>query len=300
MQHEGVHHDQVDVSHDQVVALVEDQLPDLAGREVVDVNGAGTVHAIYRVGDDVAARFPLRGADPAEVLDQLRREMAAAAEFRRASPVPAPQPLHIGQPGHGYPMPWTLQSWLPGNTATPTSCESSVTFANELAVLIAGLREWDTGGRRFHGVGRGGELTIHDDWVDECIRRNADAFDVAAMRALWADFRRLPCEDPDVMCHGDLTPSNLLVNGQHLVGVLDTGGFQPADPALDLVCAWHLLSDEPRQQLRTSLGCTDLQWERGKAWAFQQAAGLPWYYRDSNPTMAQLGTTTLHRLLADR
>lgn len=296
----AVHDDEIDISRDQVVALIADQIPHLAGLDVVAVSGAGTVHAIYRIGDDVAARFPLRRADPDRVLAQLRRETAAAAEFRRVCPIPAPEPLHLGSPGHGYPLPWTAQSWLPGTTATPTSVERSATLAHDLSVLIERLRHWDTGGRRFHGEGRGGELSDHDDWVDECIRRNAGWFDTGAMRTMWAAFRRLPRKDPDVMCHTDLTPSNLLVEDGHLVGILDTGGFQPADPALDLVSAWHLLSDTPRGQLRTALGCSDLQWERGKAWAFQQAAGLPWYYRDTNPAMTEMGRTTLHRLLGDR
>jgi hypothetical protein len=42
-----------------------------------------------------------------------------------------------------------------------------------------------------------------------------------------------------------------------------------------------------------------LEWERGKAWAFQQAAGLVWYYEKTNPTMADLGRTTLCRLFAE-
>lgn len=296
-----MHDDQIHVSHEQVVALVAAELPQLAGREVVAVGGAGTVHSIYRIGDDAAARFPLRRGDAARVSHQLRREADAAAEFRRASPVPAPEPLHIGRPGHCFPMPWTVQSWLPGTTATPMSWERSTTLAHDVSELIGRLREKDTGGRRFRGEGRGGELTDHDDWVSECIRRNADSFDAAAMRTMWADFRRLPREDPDAMCHTDLTPPNLLVDEDgHLVGVLDTGGFQPTDPALDLVSVWHLFADDARQRVRAALGCSDLQWERGKAWAFQQAAGLPWYYRDTNPAMAEMGAITLRRLLGDR
>ena len=31
--------------------------------------------------------------------------------------------------------------------------------------------------------------------------------------------------------------------------------------------------------------CTSLEWERSKAWAFQQAMGLVWYYADSNPVI---------------
>jgi hypothetical protein len=50
--------------------------------------------------------------------------------------------------------------------------------------------------------------------------------------------------------------------------------------------------------LRTALRCTDLEWERSKAWAFQQAMGLVWYYADSNPVMSRLGRITLNRIMA--
>ncbi|WFR84638.1 hypothetical protein [Arthrobacter sp. Y-9] len=39
------------------------------------------------------------------------------------------------------------------------------------------------------------------------------------------------------------------------------------------------------------------EWERGAGWAFQQAMGLVWYYRESNPDMSELGRSTLDRLL---
>jgi hypothetical protein len=50
--------------------------------------------------------------------------------------------------------------------------------------------------------------------------------------------------------------------------------------------------------LRRSLDCSELQWQRGRAWAFEQAAGAYWYYVDTNPTMAAMGRTTLERLAA--
>ena len=99
------------------------------------------------------------------------------------------------------------------------------------------------------------------------------------------------------MTHGDLVPGNVLVADGRLVGIIDVGGLGPADPALDLVSAWHLLEAGPREALREDLGPDDLQWERGKAWAFEQAMGLVWYYARSNPTMAALGRLTLSRLL---
>jgi aminoglycoside phosphotransferase (APT) family kinase protein len=102
----------------------------------------------------------------------------------------------------------------------------------------------------------------------------------------------------DVMSHGDLIPGNVLVSGGRLAGVLDVGGLGPADPALDLVGAWHLLEAGPRQVLRDDLGPADLEWERGRAWAFQQAMGAVWYYVDGNPPMSRMGRRTLERVLA--
>ena len=52
--------------------------------------------------------------------------------------------------------------------------------------------------------------------------------------------------------------------------------------------------------LRDDLGCDDLEWEQGNAWAFQQAMGLVWYYAESNPAMSRLGRRTLQRILAKR
>ncbi|MCR2815302.1 phosphotransferase [Microbacterium jiangjiandongii] len=62
------------------------------------------------------------------------------------------------------------------------------------------------------------------------------------LRVLWTRFRQLPPAAPEVMTHGDLTPGNLLVAGDRLVGVRDGGGFAPADRALDLSTLDRLLT----------------------------------------------------------
>ena len=63
--------------------------------------------------------------------------------------------------------------------------------------------------------------------------------------------------------------------------------------------AWHLLDALRRHVVRDALGCSDLQWRRGMAWAFQQAMGLAWHYQRTNPAMIALGRSTLQRLLDD-
>lgn len=135
--------------------------------------------------------------------------------------------------------------------------------------------------------------------MQDCLRQSDPLLDVPPLRRMWTSLRELPRASSDVMTHGDLVPGNVLVSDGRLAGVLDVGGLGPADPALDLVGGWHLLDTGPRRLLRQILVCDDLEWERGKAWAFEQAVGLVWYYVHSNPAMSRTGRGTLERLLAD-
>ena len=205
--------------------------------------------------------------------------------------------MAIGEPGPGYPLPWAVQTWVPGTPAAEDDPGGSVSFAHDLAAFIADVRSIDTRGRTFAGSGRGGDLRDHDAWMAECFAHSEHLVDVPRLRRIWADLRDLPRVGPDVMTHGDLTPGNVLVDGGRLAGVIDVGGLGPADPALDLVAAWHLLEAGPREILRADLGCDDLEWRRGRAWALEQAMGVVWYYVDSNPVMHHMGRTTLQRIL---
>jgi aminoglycoside phosphotransferase (APT) family kinase protein len=295
----SMHDDQLDVDTDVIRRLIADQFPRWSTLPVRAVSTTGTVNAIFRIGNSLAARLPLRPGDPTCVRDWLEREAAAAREFAAVSPVPAPAPVALGEPGHGYPLPWSVQTWVPGRDAIANDPAGSRTFAEELIGLLCCLRAADTHGRRFSGDNRGGHLADHDDWMELCFQKSAGLVDVARLRALWRQLRTLPEIDMDVMCHGDLTPTNILVDAGHLIGVLDTGGYAAADPALDLVCVWHLLDGELREMVRRRLGCSDVQWCRGMAWALEQAMGLVWYYASSNPVMSRWGRRTLDRLLLE-
>jgi len=292
-----MHEDQVEVAAATVRQLVADQFPAWAELDVRPVRSAATVNAIFRIGDDLAARFPLRRDDPDRLRASLRTEAAAARELARVSPVPTPVPVALGEPGHGYTSPWSVQTWLPGRDATVEDPADSFGFAEDLTALLTSLRTADPRGRRFSGGGRGGDLTDHDEWMEICLRNSKGMLDVARLRALWAEMRTLPAVDADVMCHGDLTPPNVLVEHGRLVGVIDGGGFGAADPALDLVVVWHLLEEGPRELVHESLRCSEVQWRRGMAWAFEQAMGLVWYYAETNPVMSRWGRRTLSRLV---
>jgi aminoglycoside phosphotransferase (APT) family kinase protein len=287
-----MHPGQLDVAPETVRGLVDRQFPQWRELPLRRLRTQGTVNALFRLGDALVARFPLGAA----TRGRLEAEAAAAAELRGRTRFATPEPVAIGEPGPGYPMPWSVQTWVPGTVATPDG--QSEAFAHDLAEFITGVRSIDTRGRTFAGDNRGGHLPDHDGWMETCFERSEGLLDVAVLRRLWAGFRELPRTDADVMTHGDLIPGNVLVAAGRLTGVIDVGGLGPADPALDLVGAWHLLEEGPRAALRADLRCGDLEWARGAAWAFEQAMGVAWYYVESNPAMSRMGLRTLERLIA--
>jgi aminoglycoside phosphotransferase (APT) family kinase protein len=295
-----MHPNQLTVSLATVRELVNAQFPEWWGLPIKQVASQGTVNALFRIGEQLAARFPLEPGEVGSTRRWLEAEAQAARELLGRTRFRTPEPVALGEPGAGYPLPWSVQTWLPGTAATYQDPGGSVAFAHDLAEFILGVRAIDTGGRTFNGKGRGGDLRSHDAWMETCFEHSERLMDVPRLRRMWGVLRELPRSAAgDVMTHGDLIPGNVLVCDGRLAGVIDVGGLGPADPALDLVCAWHLLEAGPRQVLHDDLNCDDLEWERGKAWAFEQAMGAVWYYVESNPAMSLMGQRTLQRIMAD-
>lgn len=290
-----MHAGQLVLTEETAARLIAQRFPALAHLPIERVRTTGTVNTIVRIGDDVTARFPL----VTESTERLAAEAAAMEELADVCVVPSPRSLGIGAATAQYPSAWSVQTWVPGEAASHDLHATSDALALDIAMLIASLRAADARGREFDGRGRGGVLSGHDDWVALCIERSAHLVDPARVRRLWGALRDLPRSGPDVMSHRDLTPFNLLVSGDRLAGVLDGGGFGPADRALDLVAAWHLFDAPRRGLLREHVGASDVEWQRGAGWALQQAMRLGWYYEDSNPAMSTLGLSTMRRLLDD-
>jgi Phosphotransferase enzyme family len=166
-----------------VRALVAEQFPQWQQLHIQAVPSPGTVNAIFRIGERFVARFPLQPDDGAAVGERLQREAAAAEELTGQTPFATPRPIAIGEPGIGYPLPWSMYTWLPGEPTTAEGSSESDSFATDLSEFIAAVRTIDTRGRIHDGNGRGGELFFHDDWMQECLTHCEGLLDVATLRA---------------------------------------------------------------------------------------------------------------------
>ena len=71
-----MHPDQLTVSPPMVGTLIAEQFPQWTDLPIQSVSGAGTVNAIFRVGEHVVARFPLEPSD-----DAARRLISSLDEW---------------------------------------------------------------------------------------------------------------------------------------------------------------------------------------------------------------------------
>lgn len=160
-----MHADQLAVSLEAVRELVDEQFPSWRGLSISGATMTRTVNAMYRIGDQLAARFPLQPADIDSTRRQLHAEAAVARQLLGSTRFRTPEPVAVGEPGAGYPLPWSVHTWIPGTAATDEDPGQSVAFAHDLAEFISGVREIDTHGQTFNGQGRGGQLCSHDAWM---------------------------------------------------------------------------------------------------------------------------------------
>ncbi len=293
-----MHADQADITVGTVTRLVASQFPQWRQLPVRALASDGTVNALFRLGDDVILRFPLQPSLDPGLRDDLVREQDIARRIAAHVPVPVPRPVAFGEPGEGYPGPWTAYRWIPGETATSASVGGSDAFARDLAGFVTALHRMDTAGLAWAGHGRGGPLPARDEAVRRALAESAHLTDTARIAGIWARCRDAPRTDAaDVWIHADLMPGNLLVRDGRLAGVIDLEAARVGDPAVDLMPAWNLMAPGARETYRRALAVDDATWERGRGWAIVQAiVALP-YYLDTNPVMADTARHTLEAVL---
>ncbi len=292
---------------DQVRRLLAAQHPQWAHLTVTPVDDFGTDHVLFRLGDgsgdDLVARMP-RAPWAVEQAASDARWLPVLAPYL---PVATPVPLAQGEPGEGYPWPWSVVPWLPG--APPVAGDPAlVGLGADLAAYVVALRSVDTSGapRKTDGA-RGAPVREWDEAVREAIEACGDRIDRAAVSEAWDDCVAAPDwpHDP-VWLHGDLLPGNLLVSGdgegeqaRRLSAVIDYGALGVGDPAPDLQPYWTVLPPGERDAFREGVDLDQDTWRRGRGWALGPAlTGIP-YYWESVPAFAQRGLRTIAEVLAD-
>ncbi|MEV2246756.1 aminoglycoside phosphotransferase family protein [Streptomyces sp. NPDC049970] len=272
--------------------LLAAQFPAWADLPVEPVASNGTVNAIYRLGPDMAVRLPRIEGGSKDVATEHRWLPRLAPHL----PYAVPAPLGRGAPGEGYPWSWSVCSWLDGTN--PSAGSGGTELALELAEFVRALCAVDPmdGPPAY----RSEPLASRDTATRGALDALHGVIDTAAAADIWARTLRTPGpEGPPTWVHGDLQPGNVLVSAGRLSAVIDFGCMGLADPAVDLIAGWYLLSAGARRTLREETGADPAAWARGRGWALSIALMELSYYRTSNPVMAATARHVIAEILSD-
>ncbi|MEO1007586.1 MAG: aminoglycoside phosphotransferase family protein [Planctomycetota bacterium] len=279
-------------------SLLREQRPTLAGHPIVPQPDGGTTHVLFRLGSDLAIRFP---GSPRAV-PQCAKEQAWLPRIAPELSIAVPTPIFAGRPSALFAAPWSVVPWIEGEAAWSAMHVHPDALAGDLATFIAELSAAPTAGGPApgnHNFGRGIALDERDEATRAALRQIVDDAPVRRLLALWE--RALdaePSAEPRWI-HGDLHGGNLIVRDGRLAGVIDFGGLAVGDPACDLACAWYELGPRARRAFRSVIDPSEASWTRARGWAVSVAAIQLPYYRDRHEKIERLARRTLAAVLQD-
>ncbi|MEU1106181.1 aminoglycoside phosphotransferase family protein [Streptomyces tibetensis] len=276
-----MHEDELDIDVSLVGRLIAGQFPRWAGLPLRRLESSGTENAMFRLGADKVVRLPRHP----RAVEAIAHELRWLPRLGPALPVGAPEALGRGEPGDGFPWPWSVYGWLDGRNPVPGALEEPALLAEDLAAYVTALRRVDAsdGPLGYRGV----PLATRDSFMREALAQLAGRIDTAVVTKVWEEALSAPEHTgPPVWAHGDLMAGNLLLTGGRLSAVIDYGTVGVGDPAVDLIGAWCLLPAAAREVFRESVGAGEAEWARARGWALSIAViALP-YYWDTNPPVA--------------
>ena len=281
---------------EQVRRLVADQFPHLADLRIEPVAKGGWDNWTFHLGPELLVRLP----SAAEYALAVDKEHLWLPVLAARLPLPVPAPVAKGEPGAGYPYPWSIYRWLDGEPARPDRIADPVRFALDLAEFLAALRDVDAADGPQPGVHnwfRGGTLRTYDKKVEDALVALDGRVDAALVREIWARAVGARWDGVDRWFHGDIAPGNLLLTRGRLAAVIDFGTCGVGDPACDLAIAWTLLTVEGRAAFRERLSVDDATWARGRGWALWKTLST-WSRTFDDPEDAEEAADA-HRVLGE-
>jgi aminoglycoside phosphotransferase (APT) family kinase protein len=282
-----LHSNELSVDEALVRRLLASQFPEYAGLTLQPLGATGSSNVQFRLGSEWLVRLPRQPGGG----ESLIKEQVWGQYIGERLPVAVPGVLAIGKPEFGYPEPWSLVRWLPGQHPVPGS--PSPAMAKQLAELNLAFAQIEvpSEARQDRSLARhyrGRALADYDSYfrknLEDCRQIKDLQLDLDKALDIWESAINLPHVNESrarpAWFHGDLVAENLLVEDGQITGLLDLGGLGIGDPTIDLHGIWELLDASGREAFRQHLAIDDATWLRGRAWALAVALmTFPYYWR---------------------
>ena len=280
---------EIDITHDLVQALLNDQFPELAGLALRELS-RGWDNTNHRLGDIATVRVPHR-----QVAARLiENEQAWLPLLATQIDLPISAPTHAGTPTDFFPWPWSVTPFFPGTEAATAPLVDTVHTAATLANFFRQVHTpapLDAPTNEFRGcplAHRAQSFAINLNQLDTSLDRQRIA-------AIFSEACDVEQADERVWLHGDLHARNMIVRHGYLAAIIDWGDICAGDRATDLAGAFMLVPNQ-LDVVQQHAGADDATWQRARGWAANFAV-IYLTHSDDDPVMGGIGLRLLDTLL---
>ena len=290
-----MHSDEVRVAETLAARLVAAQFPQWVQLPLAALHAGGSDNTLIRLGSSLVLRFPRH----VKAAAQVDVESTCLPILAPHLPLAVPAIAAVGKPDFGYPYPWLVLSWLPGETAQTAPPVDELATARGLAGFVQALHARPVP-PEMPRMAMERHLRPRDNFTRQMIARLTDEVAPALATRRWEEALLLPeWNGAPVLVHADLHPLNLLTANGAVSAVIDWGGLCAGDPAHDMICAWMVLDHPGRALFRDLMQVDGATWARARALAFSKALMAAPYHRKTNPALHRVMRGALKRSLAD-
>ncbi|SEN50509.1 aminoglycoside phosphotransferase family protein [Paenibacillus sp. OV219] len=291
----------IEITTDLVRRLISEQFPEWKHLEIRPVNNSGHDNRTYHLGTEMTVRLPSHE----RYASAVEKELTWLPQFKSRLSLPIPSPLAKGEPTDEYPLPWSVNQWIAGETVTDTNIRDRTKFAQDLADFLKELEAIDaTGGvpagvQNFH---RGGDLAVYDSDTRSVIEQvsgsGSGVYSASLLTEIWELALATKYHSAPLWIHGDIAVGNLLVSDGRLSGVIDFGTMGVGDPASDLVMAWNYFDAASRSLFLGSMNLGDDTVDRARGWALWKAL-ITYHWNDKQSIAAHWGRRAIDRIIEE-
>ncbi|SFF17293.1 Predicted kinase, aminoglycoside phosphotransferase (APT) family [Paenibacillus catalpae] len=260
----------IEITTGLVRQLINSQFPEWRDLEIKPVEKSGHDNRTYRLGDEMTVRLPSHE----RYASAVEKEVTWLPVFKPLLSLPIPAPVAKGEPTDEYPLPWSVNRWIEGDTVSNANIRNLNEFAEDLAGFLKELQAIDAtngipaGIQNFH---RGGNLAVYDGDTRSVIEKLTGQYDQKLLTEIWELALATKYEAAPQWLHGDVAVGNLLVQDGRLSGVIDFGTMGVGDPSSDLVMAWNFFDDESRGVFLRCMNVDPDTVDRARGWALWKA-----------------------------
>ncbi|MEC0125196.1 aminoglycoside phosphotransferase family protein [Paenibacillus pabuli] len=262
----------IHITPELVRQLIDSQFPKWKDLAITPVEKSGHDNRTYRLGREMTIRLPSHE----RYASAVEKELTWLPVFRPLLSLPIPAPVAQGEPTAEYPLPWSVNRWIEGETVTHANVPDLNTFAEDLASFLKELEAIDAthgipaGIQNFH---RGGNLAVYDQDTRSVIESlsGQGQYDQKLITEIWETALATRYQSTPLWLHGDVAVGNLLVQNGRLSGVIDFGTMGVGDPSSDLVMAWNFFDDASRKIFLNCMNVDQDTVNRARGWALWKA-----------------------------